>query len=605
MSSQDPGISTVESARLQAPPHPHPDGDGEDEGKRFMIHPDLPNTIDGLMEPVPYPDGLAGKSAVSSVSSQDPGILTVETAQLQAPSHCHPDGNGDGDDKDEGKCFTMHLESPNTIDGLTELVPYLDGLTGSPDNITRREDSHVCVHDSTMHTAPDISTGDISTLSHGREGGIANPPISGPEHHVQQLHVNPAHHSPLPAPCRNKEDFQVSQCTKIQQGGRVGIHGTSTRCSTQPEAAADECRSVKVGDRHGIMRYAPGTVITWNVDPCGFGQGEIGLQRRATVIDAFIWAIDFIVALKWNGDPVLPITFSRVSDDQPSVCRLKFELIGRENLAHSFSPRDLQKQPQQALTVFYNAFLPKFRPHLHSILLHEIGHIVGLRHDFFEKGSPCVEIGPVDEYPFMGYPPNDDWGKSKFTKEATEGLFKFYRLPLGIYQGMQVTELVLDVNYYAKSPGLDPKSDSRLLGPDKRASKERISLRFQNTQLHYDCTTPVQNPQKFAARTPPLPTNTKGRRIRCHYTTTNEDNSSLIFHKAMAKPKRTTSPSLIDKHNVTQPRDETSTTPPPTNNSSTTYARSKVDQLEERVGVTEEGFVLLGMHLDGSCDSSN
>lgn len=79
------------------------------------------------------------------------------------------------------------------------------------------------------------------------------------------------------------------------------------------------------------------------------------------------------------------------------------------------------------MTVSQRAFAPDLKPYMWQYFLHELGHVLGLRHEFAPQEGGAVQLGPRDPFSVMNYrsePP-------MITESDIASTRKFYAIPGG------------------------------------------------------------------------------------------------------------------------------------------------------------------------------
>lgn len=162
--------------------------------------------------------------------------------------------------------------------------------------------------------------------------------------------------------------------------------------------AGGHAYSLRVGNGNDIPRWAKGTILTYSVDPSSFPRR----QHRSCAKTALNRA-----AKQWNK-LCLGVTLQLVNGNMPAVFQLVYEPdIYNDNdgggtaLAEAFPP-DAPVEARR-LVVYAKHFDPCYVDSMVNTFLHEIGHILGLRHEF-EEPQPSVLFGKADALSVMNYP---------------------------------------------------------------------------------------------------------------------------------------------------------------------------------------------------------
>ncbi len=189
-----------------------------------------------------------------------------------------------------------------------------------------------------------------------------------------------------------------SPATALIRCAKVSVAGTARKAKNHAASNSHKTPAVRarrnllrVGSGNKIMRWKRGSVLTYNMDPDSFGNVDAQLRERAKV--AFISAAE-----KYNS-LALGVTFKCVDDSESAV----FQLVYISGIPDSYwriyaeaffpgDPPELRK-----LRVHAVSFAPDSIDYLDNIFQHEIGHILGLRHELahiFETDDMSVLFGP-------------------------------------------------------------------------------------------------------------------------------------------------------------------------------------------------------------------
>ncbi|KAI2604897.1 uncharacterized protein GGS25DRAFT_402820 [Hypoxylon fragiforme] len=171
-------------------------------------------------------------------------------------------------------------------------------------------------------------------------------------------------------------------------------------CRTQPGSV----RSVYF-DAHPypyIYRWRPGTRLTWSVDWTSF-------PGRS-------WAVHAVDSLRasahgWNRG-LSNVWFEEVGSNEIPLFLLTYGGVDDEwSYACAFFPSDPPKQ--RKLRVFDLCFEEPQRAYMSNIFYHELGHILGLRHEFAqspdepdELARPSMFVGQQNPSSVMNYHPH-------------------------------------------------------------------------------------------------------------------------------------------------------------------------------------------------------
>lgn len=197
-------------------------------------------------------------------------------------------------------------------------------------------------------------------------------------------------------------------------------------------------------DKKRIVRWAPGVVLTWCCLKPTFGNDVAGIERYGRVRDNFARA-----ALEWEG--VCGVQFRHVpeADDDGETDRTQCIFGVRQKqlpgnyIALAFFPND--PPTTRDLLIDEKYFSTTFDPV--GVMRHEIGHILGFRHEHIAKEAPagCRKletdphhrpVTPYDSKSVMHYPClGNTYGDPTFAITAADrqGAVGVYGLPLSSF----------------------------------------------------------------------------------------------------------------------------------------------------------------------------
>ncbi|KAL7906239.1 hypothetical protein GGI35DRAFT_459135 [Trichoderma velutinum] len=247
----------------------------------------------------------------------------------------------------------------------------------------------------------------------------------------------------LDMPTRSESPLRYDQELKIDDGekGKAGdepgntssgikISASNTaavrakrKCATQSHG----CAAVRVGWDSQIRRWCKGSELTYLICEESFPTKESAMAAK----DAMKAAV-----AKWKGEGAC---FKEVKRYESAVFAVVYEHRQRSDyLAYAFFPK---AEPGEVL-LYPRIFAGDNENYLANILAHEVGHILGLRHEFAhqrEAEVPSVRFGSEDPQSVMEY--HEDLSKLQVTEKDLEGLREVYAYDQPVYKGLPVIDV--------------------------------------------------------------------------------------------------------------------------------------------------------------------
>ncbi|KAJ4862325.1 metallo-peptidase family m12 domain-containing protein [Trichoderma breve] len=215
----------------------------------------------------------------------------------------------------------------------------------------------------------------------------------------------------------------------------VPLHTTVAkyRCATETYG----CTEVRVGQGDYISRWLKGSILTYTVDAESFptiaNATEVKeAMQKATDAWGDVWGkvdVSFkYLEVDYNGSATFVVRYS------PGECETTY--------AMAFFPDALPRKSPAKLFV-YELGLSK-GAYLANIFAHEIGHIMGLRHEFADgkhregRGFHCVLFGKKNPLSIMSY--QEDLENLQVTAQDCSELKALYAYEGEKYKGLPIRD---------------------------------------------------------------------------------------------------------------------------------------------------------------------
>lgn len=164
-------------------------------------------------------------------------------------------------------------------------------------------------------------------------------------------------------------------------------------CQTQsPDTNSGGIERIFVGIDNECPRFRPGTVIKYISYFSGWpgGQGQL--------IGNTMWA----AASEWNRQNI-GVTFQWTLNPAEATFEVVYGGPSTDYVARAFFPNETTRQ----VLVYSASFTPSGLARMQNSFQHELGHVMGLRHEFADKEIPgAILVGARNDLSIMSYAQN-------------------------------------------------------------------------------------------------------------------------------------------------------------------------------------------------------
>jgi hypothetical protein len=200
------------------------------------------------------------------------------------------------------------------------------------------------------------------------------------------------------------------------------------RCITEP-ANVDRIHAACIGgEQKRFSRWKPGSTVTFTVIKTSFPSRKWASFAKRALVEA---------AEDWNARDV-GIQFQLVRQSERAVFALKYYRAPSDYLADAFAP----DSKNRTLYIFNTPFQREYWPHLTNIFRHELGHVLGLRHEDAatrEPEIPSVELTPANNLSIMNfYSDLQHFGECSIQESDVMAIRKLCSLREKTFKGFEV-----------------------------------------------------------------------------------------------------------------------------------------------------------------------
>ncbi|KAI9932340.1 hypothetical protein MW887_009853 [Aspergillus wentii] len=217
---------------------------------------------------------------------------------------------------------------------------------------------------------------------------------------------------------------RVSGIVDFQDKNNISISESMYHCVTD----APDPLGLQLGWEGGIPRWKKRSTVQFAAFAEGYPTSDQALYAAQMLEKA---------AKEWNGlQPELGVDFKWVNDIDDAAFVLSYGGDAGSTLARAFFPNG---EELSTVYVYKKAFEPGNVNFMKDVFVHELGHVLGLRHEHApELEGDTVTLGERNRDSVMGYyrfPPKMQESDKKSTKA-------FYNIESGKYKGWPIKDFV-------------------------------------------------------------------------------------------------------------------------------------------------------------------
>ena len=199
--------------------------------------------------------------------------------------------------------------------------------------------------------------------------------------------------------------FIVERDLQVREQDLLAYAASFSKTEHAPAGDAPEKLTAATIDGKPV-RWKPGTLLTWTLDRASFPDPDTAEAAHTLCTQA---------AQDWNDAAEGVIAFKEVSPGEPPVFSFSFQGFGDASLyALAFLPHDPVSQRVVRMGPMIFSPEPYFDPV--GVLRHELGHVLGFRHEHIRPEGPeqaeawtlgtmsAEALGEYDSQSVMHYP---------------------------------------------------------------------------------------------------------------------------------------------------------------------------------------------------------